>query len=106
MKSDTLIKTIGFVPTRSQMSSQPQSRIVTSSLHRSIVESQHVPSPLIITPMPHVIHTNNDVVPAKVRFELILFIAWSDKDYSDINDLILFTDCSNTTTSFTFFCYK
>lgn len=70
MKSDTLIKTIGFVPARSQMSlSQPQSRIVTSSLHhRSIVESQHVPSPLIITPMPHIIHTNNDVVPAKVNF--------------------------------------
>lgn len=48
------------------MSTQHQSRIVTSSLQHSIMESQNV-SPLIITPTPHVIHTNNDVVPAKVN---------------------------------------
>lgn len=61
MKSEALIKTIGFSPARSQQ----QSRIVTSSLQRSIMESQNV-SPLIITPTPHVIHTTNEIVPAKV----------------------------------------
>jgi hypothetical protein len=65
MKSDSLIKTIGFSPSRSLITSQPQSRIVTSSLQRSIMESQNV-SPLIITPTPHVIHTSNEAVPAKV----------------------------------------
>uniref|UniRef100_A0A2S2R274 Histone deacetylase complex subunit n=1 Tax=Sipha flava TaxID=143950 RepID=A0A2S2R274_9HEMI len=65
MKSDSLIKTIGFSPSRSLITSQPQSRIVTSSLQRSIMESQNV-SPLIITPTPHVIHTSNEAVPAKI----------------------------------------
>lgn len=52
------------------MSTQHQSRIVTSSLQHSIMESQNV-SPLIITPTPHVIHTNNDVVPAKVNVVIL-----------------------------------
>lgn len=70
MKSEAIIKTIGFAPARSQIIPQQQSRIVTSSLQRSIVESQNV-SPLIITPTPHVTHTSNDVVPAKVSFMLV-----------------------------------
>lgn len=71
IKSDSLIKTIGFSPARSQMTPLHQSRIVTSSLQRSIIESQNV-SPLIITPTPHVIHTNNDIVPAKVSCVLVI----------------------------------
>jgi len=70
MKNEAVIKTIGFSPARSQMINQQQSRIVTtSSLQRSIMDSHNV-SPLIITPTPHVINTNNDVVPAKVSFVL------------------------------------
>ncbi|XP_060856358.1 uncharacterized protein LOC132934096 isoform X2 [Metopolophium dirhodum] len=65
MKSDALIKTIGFAPARSQMTAQAQSRIVTTSLQRSIMESQNV-SPLIITPSSHVIHSANEIVPAKI----------------------------------------
>ncbi|XP_060843858.1 uncharacterized protein LOC132923888 isoform X2 [Rhopalosiphum padi] len=65
MKSDALIKTIGFAPARSQMTAQAQNRIVTTSLQRSIMESQNV-SPLIITPTSHVIHSSNDNVPAKI----------------------------------------
>lgn len=37
------------------------------------MESQNV-SPLIITPTPHVIHTSNDVVPAKVCFVMIFML--------------------------------
>lgn len=70
MKSEGLIKTIGFAPARSQMTAQAQSRIVTTSLQRSIMESQNV-SPLIITPSSHVIHSANEIVPAKVCFLLI-----------------------------------
>uniref|UniRef100_A0A2H8TIU5 Histone deacetylase complex subunit SAP130 n=1 Tax=Melanaphis sacchari TaxID=742174 RepID=A0A2H8TIU5_9HEMI len=65
MKSDGLIKTIGFAPARSQMTAQAQNRIVTTSMQRSIMESQNV-SPLIITPTSHVIHSSNEVVPAKI----------------------------------------
>ncbi|XP_022166310.1 uncharacterized protein LOC111030904 isoform X4 [Myzus persicae] len=65
MKSEALIKTIGFAPARSQMTAQAQSRIVTTSLQRSIMESQNV-SPLIITPSSHVIHSANEIVPAKI----------------------------------------
>jgi len=70
MNNDALIKTIGFAPARSQMTAQAQSRIVTTSLQRSIMESQNV-SPLIITPSSHVIHSANEIVPAKVCFLLI-----------------------------------
>ncbi|KAL5238783.1 hypothetical protein ACI65C_006193 [Semiaphis heraclei] len=65
VKSEGLIKTIGFAPARSQMTAQAQSRIVTTSLQRSIMESQNV-SPLIITPSSHVIHSANEIVPAKI----------------------------------------
>lgn len=67
MKSEALIKTIGFAPARSQMTAQAQSRIVTSSFQCSISESQNV-SPLIITPSSHVINPANEIVPAKVCF--------------------------------------
>lgn len=70
MKNDSLIKTIGFTPARSQIAMH-QNRIVTSSLQRSIMESHQNVSPLIITPTPHVIHTTNEIVPAKVSFVLI-----------------------------------
>ncbi|VVC27299.1 Hypothetical protein CINCED_3A013632 [Cinara cedri] len=64
IKTENLIKTIGFSPARSQLTSaQPQNHIVTSSIQRSIMESQNI-SPLIITPKP--IHTNNEIVPAKI----------------------------------------
>lgn len=61
MKSDSLIKTIGFAHSRSQLVSKHQT-IVKSSLKRTIMESQNV-SPLIITPH---IHNTNEIVPAKV----------------------------------------
>jgi len=70
MKSEALIKTIGFAPARSQMTAQAQNRIVSTPLQRSIMESQNV-SPLIITPTSHVIHSSNEIVPAKVCFLLI-----------------------------------
>ncbi|XP_050061326.1 uncharacterized protein LOC114124185 isoform X7 [Aphis gossypii] len=65
MKSEALIKTIGFAPARSQMTAQAQNRIVSTPLQRSIMESQNV-SPLIITPTSHVIHSANEIVPAKI----------------------------------------
>jgi len=77
VKSEALIKTIGFAPARSQTTAQAQSRIVTTPLQRSIMESQNV-SPLIITPSSHVIHSANEIVPAKVCF---LFIQNYNKCY-------------------------
>lgn len=71
MKSDALIKTIGFPSSRSHMTAQSQSRIVTSSLQLSM-ESQNV-SPLIITPTP-LIHSSNDLVSAKVSSEFVPFV--------------------------------
>lgn len=65
MKSD-LVKTIGFSSGIPQITTQQQSRIVASSLQRSMMESQNV-SPLIITPKPHGIHTSNDIVSSKAK---------------------------------------
>lgn len=65
--NNDLVKTIGFPSGRSQITTQHQSRIV-SSFQRSMIESQNV-SPLIITPKPHnVTHTsNNDIVSSKAK---------------------------------------